>query len=68
MFIFLIILIVAALYFFRQQDQPIHYRSVQTMFAPSSSGDSLEILRQRYARGEIDEQEFKERKNVLEQR
>ncbi|HVJ47694.1 SHOCT domain-containing protein [Desulfitobacterium sp.] len=68
MLIFLIILIIAALYFFRLQDQPIDYRSVQTMPAPSSSSDSLEILRQRYVRGEIDEQEFKERKNVLEQR
>lgn len=68
MFIFLIILIIAALYFFRQQDQALHYRSVQTMFAPGSSSDSLEILRQRYARGEIDEAEFKECMNVLDQR
>lgn len=32
----------------------------------SSEDDALEILRQRYARGEIDEQEFEQRKQELQ--
>jgi len=32
----------------------------------SSSNEALEILKQRYARGEIDEAEFKQRKKQLE--
>lgn len=57
MFIFLLILIIGAVYLFRQQDQP----------TSAGLNDPVEILRQRYARGEIDEMEFKGRKNILEQ-
>ena len=32
----------------------------------SSEDDAMEILRQRFARGEIDEQEFEQRKKELE--
>ncbi len=31
------------------------------------SGDALRILEERYARGEIDEREFKERRRILEE-
>lgn len=57
MFIILVILLIGAVYLFRQQDQP----------TSGGFNDSIEILRHRYARGEIDEMEFKERKNILEQ-
>ncbi|AHF08398.1 SHOCT domain-containing protein [Desulfitobacterium metallireducens] len=57
MFIVLLILIIGAVYLFRQQDQ----------HTSGGLNNSLEILRQRYARGEIDEMEFKARKNILEQ-
>lgn len=33
----------------------------------SSSGKSLDILKERYARGEIDEQEYKKKKQDLSQ-
>lgn len=57
MFIALLILIIGAVYLFRQEDQ----------HTSGGFNDPIEVLRQRYARGEIDEMEFKERKNILEQ-
>lgn len=68
MCILLIILIVVALYYFLQNDQSKHMSVGQNTCEQGNSGDALEILRQRYARGEIDEVEYKERKKLLELR
>ena len=35
---------------------------------PSGASDALSILRQRFARGEIDREEFEERRAILEDR
>jgi len=40
----------------------------QKLSVPSGNKDALEILRERYARGEIDEAEFKQRKQTLEEK
>lgn len=61
----LIILIFVALYVLLHQDQPVAKGSL-SVFEQNRSGDALETLRQRYARGEIDEAEYTERKNVLD--
>lgn len=60
MFIFLILLIVAALYFY--QHNGLEGSGVRSR----SSDHALEILRQRYANGEISEQDFLDGKRVLE--
>lgn len=68
MCILLIILIVVSLYYFLQNDQSKHMSVGQNTYEQGNSGDALEILRQRYAQGEIDEVEYKERKRLLESR
>ncbi|WP_425805289.1 SHOCT domain-containing protein [Desulfitobacterium sp. Sab5] len=60
MFVFLILLIVAALYFY--QHNGLEGSGVRS----SSSDHALEILRQRYAKGEISEQDFLNGKHILE--
>lgn len=70
MFILLLLLIIGLIYFLRQKDQRDLYYSghpEQAARQSGQSGDAFDILRERYARGEIDEQEFNERKKVLQQ-
>lgn len=65
MFIILILLVIGVIYLFQQQNQ----RSSVFSEHPQSrdhSRDALDILRERYARGDISEQEFNERKKVLQ--
>lgn len=63
MFIFLILLIIAALYFYKQNTP---YGSERFRLTSKSSDHAMEILRQRYANGEINEQEFSNCKRILE--
>ena len=65
MFIILILLVIGAIYFLRQQEQRGPLYSDNAKYQTGSSKDALDILRERYARGEISEQEFNERKKVL---
>lgn len=44
----------------------IRYLSAQTRNVGSSGSNALAILRERYARGEIDTAEFEEKKRILE--
>lgn len=63
MFIFLILLIIAALYYYQQHTL---YGLERSRVTSRSYDHSMEILRQRYANGEISEQEFFECKRILE--
>ncbi len=60
MFGFLLILIVLAIFYFRGYNHE---------YAPGfkRDNDPLQLLRERYARGEISSVEFSERKKILEQ-
>ncbi len=57
--IILVIIILAGIYFFTTG-------FAQERRAPHTSTNSLEILKQRYAKGEITEEEFKRIKKELE--
>lgn len=64
MFIFVILLVIGAIYLLQQRDGrnfSEHYQCQK-----DHSMDALNILRERYARGEISEQEFNERKKILQ--
>ncbi|GAB6173732.1 hypothetical protein JCM15765_32100 [Paradesulfitobacterium aromaticivorans] len=66
MFIILILLVIGAMYLFQQQNQRSLVFSEHPQYPRDHSMDALDILRERYARGEISEQEFNERKKVLQ--
>jgi putative membrane protein len=59
MWIFWIILLVVLVYVLKDIFGSVNRNS-------SSSSDALEILKQRFARGEIDETEFERRKKLLQ--
>ncbi|HQU08000.1 MAG: hypothetical protein B7X04_03220 [Parcubacteria group bacterium 21-54-25] len=62
MLVFWIVLIVAVIMFIRHMlGKPDHMRG----WNKSSALEALEILRARYANGEIDTKEYEERKKVL---
>lgn len=58
MFVFLILLIVLTIYPFRVLEFPVSTSS-------NDRRSAVDILRDRYARGEIDEAEFHQRKQEL---
>lgn len=58
---FLIIVVCIAAYFYYQKHGCYPYERL------NSHRDALDILRERYARGEISSDEFNERKKVLEE-
>lgn len=60
MFLFFILLIIAALYFYQ------HSGLEGSGIILKNSDHALEILRQRYANGEISEQDFLDGKRILE--
>ena len=55
----MVLLCIGAFFHFKHKDCPIH-RSA------GSHQDALDIVRARYARGEINTEEFNERKKALE--
>lgn len=65
-FIIWILLVIAVIYLFQQNS-----RSTDSFdhreYTRDYARDALDILRERYARGEISEQEFNERKKILRQ-
>jgi putative membrane protein len=58
----IIILIILGIRWLIRADQRSRYEGAAP---PPSREDPLEIIRQRYARGEIDEEEFKRRRATL---
>ena len=56
----LIILIIVGFYFFRNQ-------GINISSQPINHNNALEILQERYAKGEMSSDEFNERKRVLQQ-
>jgi uncharacterized membrane protein len=58
---FLFIVLCIAVYFYHQKHGCYFYEKV------NSHRDALDIVRERYARGEISSEEFNERKKVLEE-
>ena len=67
MFIVLILVIIGVVYLFQQKDKQGFNLPGQSQSSRDNSRDALDILRERYAHGEISEQEFNERKKVLQQ-
>lgn len=63
MFIFLVLLIITALYLSQQHTA---YGLEESRVTAKSYDHSMEILRQRYANGEVSEQEFLDGKRILE--
>lgn len=61
MFGFLIVLLFIGAYFHVKQNGCCHPRKIV-----SSHQDALDLVRTRYARGEISSEEFNERKKILE--
>jgi uncharacterized membrane protein len=61
MFGFLIVLLCIGAYFYFKQNGCCHSHA-----SNNSHQDALDILRARYARGEISDEEFNERKKALE--
>jgi putative membrane protein len=59
--IIFILIILAGIYFFASG-----FRQENTRPASTSSTSSLEILKQRYAKGEITEEEFRKMKKEIE--
>ena len=61
MFFFWILLIVGVAWFFKYMNE----QKNSQVSVSQNSKNALTILRERYARGEISNQEFEERKSVL---
>ena len=61
MFLFWILLIVGVGWFIKYMNDQKNFQTVVSQ----NSKNALTILRERYARGEINNQEFEERKSVL---
>jgi len=49
----------------RQEAESLELRAATSLARPGARDEALEILRQRYARGEIDKQEFDTRRRDL---
>jgi len=62
MIAFWILLIIGVIYLVKWLVKSNHGRDV----FPSGGSSALDILKERYARGEIDQKEFEEKKRVLE--
>lgn len=64
--LFLVLLVLGVVYLARALDGGRHDRSAPPSDAlPSGEDRALQILRERYARGEIDQEEFERRKAGL---
>ena len=64
----LILLVVGVIYLWRAIDSGRHHQtggSTDGSTTPTSEDSALQILRERYARGEIDKEEFERRKEGL---
>lgn len=59
--LFLVALLVGAVLLIRY----LWYRGEEGASGPSASRDSVDVLKERYARGDIDRDEFEERRRTL---